>query len=228
MIRLTFAVVSLALVVALAGCGGDGDKGGSSPSTGDAQTARSSGALSSEQYAAIERVYEAAVPLDELRATDRPPSQARVQTLARPLVAACDGLDSADELLSALREACLATARFLFASVDPANCSAVDTCERGFTKARAAARAVVSSSRASDRAVDSTQIPAACRRALRTPQVGYRYHRQLDARLGRLIEALRARSPADARSASAALARLGGDRVPTGRESLSKFRAGCG
>ncbi len=136
-------------------------------------------------------------------------------------------LDGDDPLLRELREACLAAMRLLITSAGASDCGAAESCRQAIDRSRAAAQDVVKASRASDRAIDAARISPACKRALRTPDAAYAYYRRFDARLGALAEALRSGSAAEVRAAAAALARLDGDAVPSGRQSLRDFRAGC-
>jgi hypothetical protein len=98
---------------------------------------------------------------------------------------------------------------------------------QAFAKARSDGNLLVKTSRASDRAIATANIPAVCKSALRTPASAYRYYRRLDAVLKRFIAALRAQSPVRSRSAAAALKALDDGGVPSAEESLARFRAGC-
>ena len=218
------AVAALALVVSACG----GEDGGAASSKSATATATVPAAGSAEaRYAAIEAVLEAEVPLDELEEI-RVPSHARADALMRPVLRACTRLDPADPLLRALRDACRDGADFFHDSLRPLRCRAeLEVCAQLFVDMRAALKDVVISSRAADRAVSAAAIPAACKRALRTPAVAYTFYRRRDARLKRLTDAIAFGFMPDVQKALLALVRLDDDGLPKGRESLKKFRAGC-
>ena len=222
-IRFAFLVVSLIGAVSTGACGNDEAGSGSSGSSEDKPRV----GLTPAQYSALEGVYVAPVPWDKLDSAATPPSHARVQALARPVVAKCDPLDTDDALLSAMRETCLAAARFLIASYAPVGCRTAKTCAEGFAEARDAGNAMIEASRASDRAIDAARIPTACKDAMLTPEAAYAYYERLDARVRSFVDALRAESEPRVRSAAAALRRLGDADVPSNRESLTRFRARC-
>lgn len=216
---------SVALAFAVSGCGSDGGDG-ASPS-GDEGRPGATQRLTPAQYAALEDVYEAALPLDELRQTEQPASRSKLSSMAEPIVVACERLDGDEQPLRELRESCLASIRLLLAQPAAGECGTAESCQAAIEETRAAIRAMVNASRAADRAVDATANSPACKRALRTPQVAYAYYRRLDARLRAVGEALRSGSAAEVRAAAAALAHVDGDEVPSARQSLNRFRAGC-
>ena len=219
----TLLCAACAIALALTGCGGDGDGGTSTPSAGTGAAPQ----LSPARYAAIEDVYEATLPLDGLRDDDTPSSAEKLASLAEPVVVACERLDDDDPLLGDMRKACLASVSLLLATPAVSACSSADSCETAINDTLTATRGMVAASRLGDRAIAAAALPTSCTRALRTPAVAYAYYRRFDARLKALGEALRSRSAAKIRAAAAALARLEEAGVPTARQSLRKFRAGC-
>ena len=220
-------MVSLAAFLSGTGCGGD--DGGPSPAAPrpEARTPVAPGQLTPAQYAALEDAYEAAVALDELEEADAPPSFSRADAVARPIVGACKELDARHPLLHALRDACVDRVDVFMARVGVARCRAIDACGPPIDDERAAAHDLIRSSRAADRAIAATAIPAGCKRALRTPHPVYVFYRRLDARLQRLAHALAVGFQTDLQEAVIALARLHRGGLPSRRDALKRFRAGC-
>lgn len=227
-IRSATAALSLvaAFALAAAACGGDDGDRSSASARDDEERPPATGRLTPRQYTALEDVYEAALPIDELEPPEEPASQSELEAIAKPVVAACETLDGDDRLLRELRAACLAAMRLLVSSAGVSNCGAAHSCRQAIEGMRAAARDVVASSRASDRVIAAARLAPGCTRALATPEAAYTYYRRLDAHLAKLAEALASGSAAQVRAAAAALARLDAD-APSARQSLGDFRAAC-
>ena len=219
----TLLAVASALALAVGGCGGDGDDTSSASGPGTGTTKQ----MTPARYAAIESVYEATLPLDALRDVDTPSSARKLASLAEPVVVACERLDEDDPLLRDIRKACLASVGLLLATPAASSCRSAESCETAINDTLTASRGMVAASRVGDRAIAAAGLPPSCARALRTPAVAYAYHRRFEARLRGVADALRSGSNAELRAAAAALARLDGDEVPTARQSLQRFRAGC-
>ena len=184
--------------------------------------------LSAAQFAAIERVYVAALPLDTL-SDGGPPSQAQADRVTRKAVSACLKLSTKDPLLRALRAGCPAISALTQVTVDLGECSSAACLRSALGRARSALRKAVSGSRTSDRAVNATRLPAACKRPLVTPAKGYAVYRELDGALAKLQHALSTGSASDLAAAQAALdaADRHSSSLPTAKTSLRQLRASC-
>jgi hypothetical protein len=185
--------------------------------------------LSAAQFAAIERVYVAAIPLDELGRSETAP-QSEVDAASNAVLRVCRKLSTRDPLLRAMRTGCAAIADLNEATSTLAACSDDAAClKRAIKSGRAALRRGINSSRVSDRAVNATHLAPRCKRALVTPPRGYAAYNELDAGLGKLDRALTTGSPDDFAAAEAALARAekDGRSLPTAKRSLQLLRSDC-
>lgn len=184
--------------------------------------------LTAAQFAAIERVYVAALPLDSFRTTESP-SQSAVDAATRGALRACLKLSTRDPLLRALRAGCPAISDFTKATTAVAKCSDAACLTRALAAARTALRRGINGSRTSDRAVDATHLPRRCKQALVTPPKGYAAYDELDVAFRKLQHALATSSAADLSAAEAALARAdkASNSLPTAKRSLQLLRSGC-
>jgi hypothetical protein len=184
--------------------------------------------LTPSEFAAIERVYVAALPLDDFRTSKTPP-QSKLDAAGRAVVRACRKLSTRDPLLRALRAGCPATIEFTEATKALDACSDATCLKRALTSARGTLRRAVSGSHATDRAINATHLARRCKRALVTPPEGYTAYKQLDTGLGKLRHALDTGSSDDLAAAEAALARAekAANRLPTSRRSLQLLRSDC-
>jgi hypothetical protein len=184
--------------------------------------------LSAPQFAAIERVFVAALPLDKLQRSETAP-QSKVDAASNAVVRACNTLSTRDPLLRAMRAGCPAITELSKATKDLGACSDAACLRRAITSARAAMSRGVSGSHTSDGAVNATHLPARCKRALVAPPKSYAAYDELDAALGKLDSALATGSADELAAAEAALARAekDGNRLPTAKRLLQKFRSGC-
>lgn len=184
--------------------------------------------LTAAQFAAIERVLVAALPLDEFRTSETVP-QSKVDAATRAVVRACRKLSTRDPLLRALRAGCPTISEFTEATAVLGACSDPACLTRALKSVRAALRRSISSSRVSDRAINTTHLARRCKQALVTPPRGYAAYNRLDAALGQLERALATGSPDDLAAAEAALARTekDSDSLPTAKRSLQLLRSAC-
>jgi hypothetical protein len=184
--------------------------------------------LTPAQFAAMERVFVAALPLDKLQKSDTAP-QSKLDAAANAVVRACNRLSTRDPLLRAMRAGCPAITDLNKATRDLGACSDAACLRRAITSARAAMRRGVSGSRVSDRAVNATHLSARCKRALVAPPKSYAAYDQLDAALGKLDHALVSGSVDELAAAEAALTRAEkvGNDLPTAKRLLALFRSGC-
>jgi hypothetical protein len=203
---------------------------------GDAATARERSAvepasiqrLSAAQFAALERVFVAAVPLDRLQRSEAAP-QSKLEAASKKFVRTCNTLSTSDPLLRAMRAGCPAITELTKVTGDIDACSDAACVRRAIKSTRAAMRRVVRGSRTSDRAVNATHLPAGCKRALLSPPGSYPAYDQEDAALGKLDHALVTGSAHKPHAAQAALTRAekAGNRLPTAKRLLALFRSSC-
>jgi len=167
----------LAAVAALAACGDDDSD---APKVETSKLA-SIEALTPSQYTAIEKVYVAALRLDE-----RQESAATLRLVLRPVQDACDDLDADDPLLGVLRTSCPVGAEMFKAVTRTDDCGSAgkDECADAFEDAQATTQRLVEASRASNRAVNATRLPQGCKRALLTPPESLERGAALERALG--------------------------------------------
>ena len=183
--------------------------------------------LTPAQFAAIERVSVAALPLDS---SGRP--KRRRNPSSTPQHAGCSAPAAGSPPATHCCACCApaaATFEFTEATKKLDSCLDAACLKRVLKSTRATLRRSVSASRATDRAINATHLPRRCKQALVTPPKGYAAYRQLDAALGKLERALDTGSPGDLAAAEAALARSeeAGNRLPTSKRSLQLLRSGC-
>jgi hypothetical protein len=207
-----------------------GGASGAAASTPKGSTARLAAIhrLTAAQFAAIERVYVAALPLDAFRTSDTAPLS-KVDAATQAVIRACGKLSAHDPLLRALRAGCPAISEFTEAVTAVAACSDAACLTQALESARAALRRGVSGSRVSDRAINATHLARRCKRALLTAPRAYAVYDELDAALETLEHALASASADDLTAAEAALARAEKDSnsLPTAKRSLQLLRSGC-
>ncbi len=183
--------------------------------------------LGTARFAAIERVYVAALAFDTFNRPGATPTAAEVKAASRPMFRACTALKARDPLLGPLRAACPAAARFVDSAVALNACSQPEQCKGAIGDARAAARQLIAGGRVADRAVKMTRLRRACKRVLITPQPVYTMYREFDDALGAALRALESRSRQDLEAAVRALSAIDQGSVPTGRQMLRRLRSGC-
>jgi hypothetical protein len=226
-LRTTVVRFVVACALALIAFGGAAGAAASTPRSYPARLAAIH-RLTAAQFAAIERIYVAALPLDEFRTSDAAPPS-KVEAATQALLRACGRLSPQDPLLRALRDGCPAISEFTEATAAVAACSDAACLKRTLASARAALRRGVSGSRGSDRAINATHLPRRCKRALVTPPRAYAVYDELDAALGKLEDALATASAADLSAAETALARAEKDAngLPTAKRALQLLRSAC-
>ena len=223
--RLMCACAAVTSALAPMACGGD------SPAVAatklDAQRLAAIKQLSRAQYAAIERVYVAALPLDRLNRPGALPTPTEIKAASRRMISACEGLPERDALLGVIRASCPAAARFIDATVAIGTCASAEGCKDALREALSSLKQVVATSRVSDRAVRSTQLSRSCERALVTPRTGYTLYRQAETALRTALRALDSGSDDELIEALTALGALDQSSVPTARQMLRRLRSGC-
>lgn len=215
------ALTAALLCLALGACGGGDDDGGSAR-TGTTPGATGSGSgLGRERFEALEAVYVAQVPIDEL-GDDADPGAFKAATA--PLVKACDELAADDPLLGPLRRVCPVLTRFAEQLQGFGTCSSrgADACDELIGDVRRTLRDFTRLSRAGDDAIRDAKLTPACANALLTPSVAYEAIEGFE----RAFELLEADDDEEANRALAA-ADAKAERLPDGDESLARFRSGC-
>ena len=160
--RLLVACFAITAVIALAACGDDGDDASSSTDTTELSKIT---ALTDSQYTALEKVYVASLPLDDLDDITKPAYKRAVGSV----VAVCDRLDDDDPLLREIEATCPVTAELVDVSAAAFGCSDPAECGDAFEAAQATAQRVLDASRDSDAAVKATRLPAGCKKVLVAP-----------------------------------------------------------
>ena len=161
----------VACALALTAFGGASGATASTPK-GNAARLAAIHRLTAAQFAAIERVFVAALPMDEFRTSDTV-AQSKLEAATKAVLRACGRLSTRDPLLRALRAGCPAVSDFTEATTAVGACSDAACLTDAITSARAALRRGISGSRASDRVVNATHLAPRCKRALVTPPKGY-------------------------------------------------------
>ena len=223
--RLMCGCGALTAVLAPMACGGD--RTAAAATKLDAQRLAAIEQLSSAQYAAIERVYVAALPLDNLNRPGASPTPAEVKAASRRILGACEALMRRDPLLGVIRASCPAAARYIDATVAIGACASAEDCSDALREGLSSLEQVVATSRVSDRAVRLTRLSRACERALVTPRTGYTLYRQTATALRMALRALASGSDDAIIEALTALGAIDQRSVPTARQMLRRLRSGC-
>ena len=217
------ALTAAALCLCVSACGDGDDASSDAPKADAGQDSR----LGTARFDALDAVYAAAVPIDELE-NDKDPGSARFKAATGRFLEACDALDREDPLLGALRRGCPLLATFTEQSAGfEGACQSATSCSAAISEVRTTLASLKRFSRSSDRAVEAANITSACKAALRTPKKGYAVYDELDSAFGVLQRALKSGSEADLKEAQRRLDRLDPDASPSAKESLEKFRTGC-
>lgn len=219
---MTAMLMTVALCLALAACGGgDGAAGDAAPARSSTAPAATASGLGAERFAALDAVYVAQVPLDELE-DDADPSD--LTRASQPLVQACNALDAEDPLLGPLRRLCPVLTRFTEQLQGFGTCASegADACEALIDEVRTTLGDFTRLSRRGDAAIKRAELTSWCETALLTPALGYEvvagYRRAFELLdRGLTGQADRALAAADAKA----------ERLPDGAASLRRFRRGC-
>lgn len=175
--------------------------------------------LTPAQFAAIDAVYGAFAAFD-----DGDGATAGDRSAAR---AACTALGSGDALLAALRRACSGQLKVGAALGATARCEGRTSCLLGVRRVRRALSELLVFSRALNRAVADTGLPAACGRELRVSMATLRYLTRLRAGFAELERALRIGSRTLARRAQRRIDALDEPDPRPVAQQREDFRAGC-
>lgn len=221
MCKRTACLCVIGMALALAACGDAGRD--TAPVTVDVPRGPpATQELTAAQFAAIERVYEAALPLDALRAAGAG-SQYELEAATRSLLHACRQLDARDPLLGPLRSECSAGARAAFAAAGIVACQ----CKRAYEAVGRAIGRFVAAAHAADRAVDDAQLAPACTNTLVIAASAYAYYQQLATAIGMKQRALGSESGEWAAELALRKAIEMSRLQPTYDHQLRELRAGC-
>ena len=215
------ALAAMLLCLMLGACGGGDDEGGGSARTGTTPGASGSGSgLGPERFAALDAVYVAQVPIDEV-GDDAEPSA--LKNASAPLVEACEELDADDPLLGPLRRACPVLARFAeqLAGLRTCGSRGADACDTLVGDMRGTLRDFTRLSRRGDEAIRAAKLTRDCASALLAPAVAYEAIEGFE----RAFELLQAGEDDADRVLAAADAKA--EQLPEGDEALARFRSGC-
>lgn len=222
------AVCSMAIAgVAISGCGGDASK--ESPGLRGGAPIGSIEQLSTTQFTAIVRTYEAALPLDRSRIRRGNVALARVAGDAAGARQACGLLDPDDPVLAQMRSSCPAVGGLSAIADVLTSCSDGTSCKSAVDTGAGAIRRHISAGRQAERALQSTKLTPACQQALITPEKQYAAHERF---VVALREAQRALVASNRRRFVSAMVKLE-DTLATvlatrsGKRLLAAFRAHC-
>lgn len=213
--------------LAVGGCGDNSDAGLARPK---ANAGRDSG-LGVKRFAALDRLFAAAVALDKYRGQDQEElSLEQFRADARPVLKACDALRGRDALMRSIRSGCPLITTFVEQGAKIGTCDGTSTCLRSMRDFRRFVKRLSSVSRRSDRAIAAEMgLTDECKQALRTPPKAYAVFERYDDGMLLMQRALRSPSPAaleKARSAIAAADKLSSE-LPSNKVLHARFRAGC-
>lgn len=215
------ALAALAIVsasLALAACGDDEDS--------DAGT---QSALGSERYEALEAVYRAAVPLDEI---DDDASVSEFDPLLERYGKECNKLDADDALLGAYRRFCplIGDLREQLTAIGACeDQTEVEPCLDGVRGFRGVARTFLREGPRYDGVVKREKLTPSCEKALVNPEIAYEVMRGYGRAFAYLERALTDGTEADAEKADELIKQIEAkaDDVPEAKEALADFRSGC-
>lgn len=212
----TSALAALLACAALAACGGD-DRG---TTTASSPPGAASG-LGPERYRALEAVYVAERPLDEL--PDNAPAT-RFERASVRFISACNALDAGDPLLGPLRRTCPILTQFTGQLVGTSSCAqeGLEECDDVLAGVRRTLRDFTRLSRASDRAIADADLTEACKDALATPALAYESIEGFQRAF-----ALLARGDDERGGEALAAAGKQADRLPDAQAELRRFRSDC-
>jgi hypothetical protein len=222
-----WAVAAVTSCLVLSACG-DGEKRDAAQTS--PENAGTSSGLGRERFEAIDDVYVASLPIDELRDDAAIDPDAFASATQRP-IAACNALDRDDPLLGAVRRMCPLALQFSRQLLrfgagedgDAGRCrDVVDELQGTITSFERLGRRA-------DRAIARSGLEDACRQALTTPDLAYAVFDGYARALAQLERGLRSGSADDVEDAQRVLGQSGvkGRGLPDARASLARFRSGC-
>lgn len=184
--------------------------------------------MSTAQFAAIERVYLAALPLDKFRKADAG-SLSAANAASRKALNACLKLSTTDPLLRALRAGCPALADLSQETAGLDSCTQAACLKRVLSATRAKLRQARDGSRVSDRGVHATRLAKACKHVLLTPRSSYVAYDEYDKGFAKLAHAVDAGSQSELEAAQRLLnaAAKQSAKAPSVKTSLRRLRADC-
>jgi hypothetical protein len=183
--------------------------------------------LSRRQYRAVERALTAGLRLDALTRAGRPNTGSKYTAAITRTLRACGALDGNDPLLRELFRSCEGESRVLVPIIQGRRCSTAESCARGFRLARHRLRYLARRYSRHNRAVSSTGLPQACRRALSLSHGDYAYIRRQRPIFKRIERAIQAKSDVRLDAALAAQRRLDDRSLADARRTLRSVRAHC-
>jgi hypothetical protein len=205
-------VVALICLFAV-GCGSD-DPGDQSSGT----------SLTAHQYAELERLYRAQVPLDRLVGSSDPDDMRRLLTGTKR---SCQQVDKSDPLLAAVVHGCeeLATNMAALGNLD---CATPKECNELMASLTTTMQSMLDALRRSQPIIERDVSDEACRDALVIPEEREVLEEVVDA-LQRFDDAMRSDDIDELEAAGADVDETlkGFDDTPSAKEQLRDFRAAC-
>jgi hypothetical protein len=184
--------------------------------------------MSTAQFAAVQRVYVAALPLDKFRKSGAG-SLTAANAASRKALNACLKLSTADPLLRALRASCPALADLSQETAGLDSCTQAACLKKVLTATRAKLRSARDGSRVSDRGVHATRLARACKHVLLTPQSDYVAYERFDTGFAKLAHAIDTGSQSELNAAQKLInaADREAAKAPSAKTSLRRLRAHC-
>ena len=193
----------------------------------DAQGLGATEQLSRGQYRAIERALTAGLRLDALTRAGRVSSSSKYTAAITRTLRACGELDGNDPLLRELFRSCEGESRVLVPIIQGRRCSTPASCGRAFRLARHRLRYLARRYTRHNRAVRSTALRRACKRALSLTRADYAYIRRQRPIFKRIERAIEEQSQVRLDAALAAQRRLDDRSLADARQTLRRLRADC-
>jgi hypothetical protein len=183
--------------------------------------------LSRAQYKAIERALTSGLRLDALARAGRLDATPKYNAAITRTLRACGELDGNDPLLRELFRSCEGESRVLVPIIQGRRCSTAESCARAFRLARHRLRYLARRYTRHNRAVRSTDLPAACKRTLSLTRADYAYIRRQRPIFKRIERATQSRSDVRLAAAIAAQRRLDDRSLADAQQTLRRLRAHC-
>lgn len=205
--------VAALICAAAVGCGSDDSASQSSNTT-----------LTARQYAELERLYRAQVPLDRMVGSDDPDTTRR---LLAGTARSCRQVDKSDPLLAAVVSGCEQLAKNM-AALGDFDCATEKACNKLMASFTTTMRQLLETLQRSEPIIDQGISDDACRDALLIPEEIEVLEESVDA-LQRFNDAAQAGEvdTLEAAGEDVDKALAGFDEIPSAKDQLRDFRAAC-
>lgn len=216
--RLAVLVAAVVLTgLAQTGCGGEGPG--------------SASGLGAERFEALEAIYEARLPLDQVEDAATSAQIREVGAIYSEVAVECERLatDDADKLLTAMIERCPLAAELGEGVTDSRLCGSRRECLTAVRALRARTARAVPAAREVDRELKAAKVSYRCRKVLRTSKDQYAALRHFRNALAEFERGLKNRSLKTLRRAGERLAKItdDDDEATSVARDLKRFRRAC-